>query len=217
MGIFDRKVVVVEDEPLIRGLISANLEADGFVVRTAGNSAEAREVAEDFDPDIAILDIELGDGPTGVDLALILRRKHPEIALVFLTHIPEPRVVGIDNKSIPKNAAYLVKDRIADPGVLRKAIEAAVRERVSKDFRDDKNLEHSLSEVSRSQLAVLQMVALGMNNQQIAAERGTTVRAVENLVKRAFEAAGIDAESTTNPRVTAAREFIKVAGLPHGR
>jgi DNA-binding NarL/FixJ family response regulator len=126
-------------------------------------------------------------------------------------------VVGIDNKAIPRNAAYLVKDRMADPGVLRKAIEAAVRERVSKDFRDDKNLEHSLSEVSRSQLAVLQMVALGMSNQQIAAERGTTVRAVENLVKRAFEAAGIDAESTRNPRVTAAREFIKVAGLPHGR
>ena len=217
MGIFDRKVLIVEDEPLIRGLISANLEADGFIVRAAGTSAEARKVADDFDPDIAILDIELGDGPTGIDLALILRRKHPEIALVFLTHIPEPRVVGIDNRVIPRNAAYLVKERMADPGVLRKAIEAAVRDRVSKEFRDDKNLEHSLIEVSRSQLSVLQMVALGLSNQQIAAERGTTLRAVENLVKRAFEAAGIDGETSNNPRVTAARQFIKVAGLPHGR
>ena len=146
-----------------------------------------------------------------------MRRKHPEIALVFLTHIPEPRVVGIDNRSIPRNAAYLVKDRMADPGVLRQAIEAAVRDRVSKDFRDDKNVQHQLSEVSRSQLAVLQMVALGLSNQQIAAERGTTVRAVENLVKRAFEAAGIDLETSNNPRVTAAREFIKVAGKPRGR
>ena len=217
MGIFDRKVLVVEDEPLIRGLIAANLEADGFVVRVAASSADARKVAEEFDPDIAILDIELGDGPTGVDLALILRRRHPEIALVFLTHIPEPRVVGIDNKSIPRNAAYLVKERMADPGVLKQAIEAAVRDRVAKDFRDDKNVEHALAEVSRSQLAVLQMVALGMSNHQIAAERGTTVRAVENLVKRAFEAAGIDSDSTANPRVVAAREYIKVAGLPFGR
>lgn len=217
MGIFDRKVLLVEDEPLIRGLIAANLQADGFEVVAAGSAAEARKLAESFDPDIAILDIELGNGPTGVDLALVLRSKHPEIALVFLTHIPEPRVVGIDNKSIPKNAAYLVKDRMADPGVLLKAIEAAVRDRVSKDFRDDKNLEHSLTAVSRSQLAVLQMVALGNSNQQIAAERGITVRAVENLVKRAFEAAGIDAEGSNNPRVTAAREFIKVAGMPHGR
>ncbi|WP_296633009.1 response regulator [Rhodoluna sp.] len=217
MGIFDRKVLVVEDEPLIRGLIAANLEADGFVVRTASNAANARTVADDFDPDIAVLDIELGDGPTGVDLALILRHKHPEIALVFLTHIPEPRVVGIDNKSIPRNAAYLVKDRMADPGVLHDAIEAAVRDRVSKTFRDDKNLDHKLSSVSRSQLAVLQMVALGRSNHQIAQERGTTVRAVENLVKRAFDAAGIDAESNANPRVTAAREYIKIAGMPFGR
>jgi len=43
MGIFDRKVLIVEDEPLIRGLISANLVADGFFVRAAGSSAEARK------------------------------------------------------------------------------------------------------------------------------------------------------------------------------
>jgi len=42
------------------------------------------------------------------------------------------------------------------------------------------------------------------------------VRAVENLVKRALEAAGISG-SEGNARVLAAREFIKVAGLPHSR
>jgi DNA-binding NarL/FixJ family response regulator len=137
--------------------------------------------------------------------------------LVFLTHIPEPRIVGLDNKAIPKNAAYLVKDRLADPGVLVQAIEAAVRDRVNNGFRDDKTIEHKLSDASRSQLAVLQMIALGMSNQQIAKERGTTIRAVENLVKRAFETAGVDVENDANPRVTAAREYIKVAGMPYGK
>lgn len=217
MPTFDRKVLIVEDEPMIRGLLTAQLEGEGFQVEVAANAAEARKLADDFDPDIAVLDIELGDGPTGIDLALILRRNSPEIALVFLTHIPEPRVVGLDNRSIPRNAAYLLKDRMADPGILLKAIEAAVRDRVSKDFRDDKNLDHKLSEVSRSQLAVLQMIALGYSNHQIAAERGTTVRAVENLVKRALEAAGIDPEGPINPRVTAAREYIKLTGVPYGK
>jgi DNA-binding NarL/FixJ family response regulator len=214
---FDRKVLVVEDEPMIRGLLTAQLEAEGFQVRSASSAAEARALADDFDPDIAVLDIELGDGPTGIDLALILRRNSPEIALIFLTHIPEPRVVGIDNRNLPRNAAYLLKDRMADPGILLKAIEAAVRDRVNKDFRDDKNLEHKLSEVSRSQIAVLQMIALGYSNQQIAAERGTTIRAVENLVRRALEAAGIDPDGAENPRVTAAREYIKLTGLPYGK
>jgi DNA-binding NarL/FixJ family response regulator len=61
------------------------------------------------------------------------------------------------------------------------------------------------------------MIALGYSNHQIAAERGTTVRAVENLVKRALEAAAIDPDGPINPRVTAAREFIKLTGVPYGK
>ncbi len=213
---FNRKVLVVEDDALLRSLIASNLEADGFAVQATGSAASARKIADEFDPDVALLDIELGSGPTGIDLALILRKTLPEIALVFLTHIPEPRVVGVDNRKIPKNAAYLAKDRITDPKMLSQAIDAALRGRAGKEFRDDKR-DYALADLSRSQLAVLQMVALGMSNTEIAKERDTTIRAVENLVKRAFQAAGINTESGGNPRVNAAREYIRIAGLPHGK
>lgn len=216
MNQFNRKVLVVEDDALLRSLIASNLIADGFTVEATDSAAGARKIADDFDPDVALLDIELGNGPTGIDLALVLRKHMPEIALVFLTHIPEPRVVGVDNRKIPKNAAYLAKDRITDPKMLSQAIDAALRGRAGRDFRDDKR-DYPLAELSRSQLAVLQMVALGMSNAEIAAERDTTVRAVENLVKRAFQAAGIDTEAGGNPRVNAAREYIRIAGLPHGK
>ncbi|MEY4390375.1 MAG: hypothetical protein RLZZ400_118 [Actinomycetota bacterium] len=215
MSTFQRKILVVEDEPLLAALIQDLLTGEGFKVATARNSVEARKVADELDPDLALLDIELGDGPSGIDLAIILREQNPGIGLVFLTHIPEPRVVGVDNRSIPKNAAYLVKDRIAESGLLRSAIDAALRDRVTRDLRDDKK-SHALSEVSRSQLDVLKLVALGRSNHEIAEERGTTVRAVENLVKRALEAANIDLNEG-NARVKAAREFIRVAGLPNDK
>jgi DNA-binding NarL/FixJ family response regulator len=208
------KVLVVEDEPLVKALLTSLLEADGFQVKSAANAAEARAVAKDFEPKVAILDIELGDGPSGIDLSQILRLQFPQIGLVFLTHIPEPRVVGVENRNIPKNAAYLRKDRMADTGVLKAAIEAASRDRVSKQFRDDKTIQHQLTNVSRSQLDVLRMVAMGLSNHEIAAQRGTTVRAVEHLVKRAFTAAGVDADAPGNARVVAARQFITVAGMP---
>jgi DNA-binding NarL/FixJ family response regulator len=208
------KVLVVEDEPLVRALLTSLLEADGFQIKSASNAAEARAVTKDFEPRVAILDIELGDGPSGIDLSHILRLQFPQIGLVFLTHIPEPRVVGVENRNIPKNAAYLRKDRMADTGVLKAAIEAASRDRVSKQFRDDKTIQHQLTNVSRSQLDVLRMVAMGLSNHEIAAQRGTTVRAVEHLVKRAFTAAGVDADAPGNARVVAARQFITVAGMP---
>jgi DNA-binding NarL/FixJ family response regulator len=209
------KVLVVEDEPLVRALLTSLLEADGFQIKSASNAAEARAVAKEFEPGVAILDIELGDGPSGIDLSQILRLQFPQIGLVFLTHIPEPRVVGVENRNIPKNAAYLRKDRMADTGVLKAAIEAASRDRVGKQFRDDKTIQHQLTNVSRSQLDVLRMVAMGLSNHEIAAQRGTTVRAVEHLVKRAFTAAGVDADAPGNARVVAARQFITVAGMPY--
>lgn len=187
-------VLVVEDEPLVRALLTSLLEADGFLVEAASNSAEARGVTNDFEPGVALLDIELGDGPSGIDLSHILRLQFPRIGLVFLTHIPEPRVVAIENRRIPKNAAYLRKDRIADAGVLKAAIEAAAKDRVSKTLRNDKTVQHELTNVSRSQLDVLGM-AMGHSNHEIAAQRGTTVRAVEHIVKRAFSAAGVGAEA----------------------
>jgi DNA-binding NarL/FixJ family response regulator len=211
------KLLIVEDEPLVRGLLTTVLEADGFELRSAANAAEARKTSETFSPDVAILDIELGEGPSGIDLAHILRMKFPKIGLVFLTHIPEPRVIGIENRKIPKNAAYLRKDSLADSGVLRQAIEAVAKDRVIKNFRDDKTKEHKLTNVSRSQLDVLRMVAMGLSNHEIAAQRGTTVRAVEHLVKRAFIAAGVETDSPGNTRVAAARRFISVAGMPHAK
>lgn len=217
MGKNPTSVLIVEDEPMVRALLSSLLESDGFKVKQASNAAEARTVTKDFQPEVAVLDIELGSGPSGVDLAHILRAQFPTVGLVFLTHIPEPRVVGVENRNIPKNSAYLRKDRMADAGVLRQAIEATVKNRVPKELRDDKNSSHKLTDVSRSQLDVLRMVAMGHSNQEIAAQRGTTVRAVEHLVKRAFAAAGVDASAPGNARVVAAREFIQVAGMPHGK
>jgi DNA-binding NarL/FixJ family response regulator len=211
---YTRSVLVVEDEPFIRGLVADKLKSDGFKVEIAASAAEARKIAANSDIDVVVMDIDLGPGPSGLDLGLALHKMHPELALVFLTHVPEPRIFGIDVKSVPRNAAYLLKERLADPNVLNNAIEAALRDQVSAEFRDDLKPSHPLMNVSKTQLDVLRMIAKGMSNQEIAEARGTTLRAVENLVNRAIAAAGIDAKSKTSARVIAVREFIRVAGLP---
>ncbi len=211
-----RSVLVVEDEALIRNLVAAQLKAEGFEVYTAASAAEARKVADSAEPDVALLDIELGFGPTGIDLATILRRQDPGIAIVFLTHLPEPKLVGIDNRMIPKNAAYLVKERITDPGQLTLAIEAALRDRVTDELRAFKKASSKFSNVSRSQLQVIQAIASGASNHDIAEQRGTTIRAVENLIKRAFESAGLltddYSDNRVHLRVAAAKEYLRAIG-----
>lgn len=211
------RVLVVEDEQLLRGLIVAQLRTAGFTVADAGGASEARSLAKTFEPDFAVLDIDLGGGPSGLVVAEALSNEFPQLGIVFLTHIAEPRLLGFDNRSIPRHAAYLLKDRVADPQVLINALRAVAKRKVTPDLRDDRNPDHALAGVSNSQLEVLRLIAQGLSNHEIAALRQTTVRAVENLINRALGAAGLDTVEGGNARVMAAREFIRVAGIPAGK
>jgi DNA-binding NarL/FixJ family response regulator len=133
--------------------------------------------------------------------------------LLFLTNIPEPKTIGVDNRSIPKDAAYLVKESVGNIELLLKAIKASLRGRVGAELRQDREV-HSLSNLSRSQLDLLHMAALGLSNTEIAQRRGTTVRAVENLFKRAIDAAGIEVGPGEHGRVLAVRKYIETVVLP---
>jgi DNA-binding NarL/FixJ family response regulator len=209
----NQKLLVVEDNTFMRALISDLLVSLGFEVEAVESASAAVKAAARFDPDAAILDVELGAGPNGFDLARILRESAPEIGLVFLTNIPEPKTIGVDNRSIPKDAAYLVKDSVGDIDLLLKAIKASMRGRVGQELRHDRDV-HSLSNLSRSQLDLLHLAALGLSNTEIAARRGTTVRAVENLFKRAIDSAGIEVGPGEHGRVVAVRKYIQTVVLP---
>lgn len=86
-----RTIVVVENESLLRDLIARSLEAAGFQVSTAANAADARRAVKASDPDACVVDIELGPGPNGFDFAEFLGRDSPDVGVVFLTNLPDPR------------------------------------------------------------------------------------------------------------------------------
>ena len=54
-------IVVVDDEPSIRELVSASLHFSGFDVKTASNGTEAIDVITQTNPDIVVLDVMLPD------------------------------------------------------------------------------------------------------------------------------------------------------------
>lgn len=208
------RVLLLEDEAVLRGLLAENLSTHGYEVQACGSAAEAVVVAERFRPTILVFDIELGSGPAGIDVAHALMRRMKIQAIVFLTNLPEPRVAGLNNRSIPATAAYLHKSRLTSPSVIHEAIEASLNKATKIAFRDDLKPKHRLARMSASQLDVLRMVALGFSNAEIAERRGTTLRAVENLMSRTYQAAGIERTSAMSERVQAARLFIQEAGMP---
>jgi DNA-binding NarL/FixJ family response regulator len=209
-----RGVLVVENDPMTRGLLADLLERQGFDVATAASASDARRVCKVADPDGLVLDIDLGPGPTGFDVADALLSERPHLAILFLTNLPDPRFAGRDPKSLPEGVAYLRKERLAEPGTLVEALDSCLRGAVDSSHRHDLDPTRPMAGLSRTQISVLRLVALGMTNQQIADARGTSVRAVRSAIIRALTAIGSDESEEGSARVVAARSFMLAAGIP---
>lgn len=80
-----KRVIVVEDEDVIRELIAINLRRSGYEVTEAASGEEAMDIFETSQPfDVAILDINL-PGVDGLVLCRMLRDKSPFIGIMMLT------------------------------------------------------------------------------------------------------------------------------------
>lgn len=209
-----RRVVVVEDDPLTRGLLAEMLEHHAFEVATASTANDARRAVRLTDADGLVLDVDLGIGPTGFDIADALLATYPHLAILFLTNLPDSRFAGRDPNSLPLGIGYLRKENLSDASMLVTTLDAVLRGKVSEDMRHDRDPDRPLAGLSRTQIDVLRMVALGLSNQEIADARGTTVRAVRNVIARALEAIGTTDSDEGHGRVVAARNFMLAAGIP---
>ena len=79
-------VIIAEDQALIRGALTAllNLEADIEIVGEAENGVEAVKLLDKSNADILLTDIEM-PLMSGLELAQITAKKHPNIKTVVIT------------------------------------------------------------------------------------------------------------------------------------
>jgi DNA-binding NarL/FixJ family response regulator len=79
-----RKLLIVDDHASFRSFVRSFLEGDEFeVTGEAGDCAEALAEAERLEPDVVLLDIQLGDGPDGFEVARKLAESaHPPLVVL---------------------------------------------------------------------------------------------------------------------------------------
>ena len=79
-----RRILIVDDEPIITETLSAIFDHNGYVVRSAQSAEEAIETLAAWEPDLAILDVML-PRMNGIELAMVLRDNHPRCRLVLFS------------------------------------------------------------------------------------------------------------------------------------
>lgn len=90
-------ILVVDDDPEIRRLLSRFLSEQGFKVWAAGSRAEFEERMADGQFDLVMLDVMLPDG-SGLDICRSLRSRNPGICIILVTALKEEvdRIVGLE-------------------------------------------------------------------------------------------------------------------------
>ena len=112
------RVVIADDNLLVRKGIAALLEESGIEVTAQANTAEEllREVAA-HEPDVAIVDVRMPPTQTdeGLRAAHEIRERHPATAIVVLSQHVEHGVATRVLAERPERLGYLLKDRVTDP------------------------------------------------------------------------------------------------------
>ncbi|AOY55480.1 response regulator [Candidatus Rhodoluna planktonica] len=206
-----RKVLIVEDEGFTRSLTAEVLSRAGFDVAEASNAVLAKRAVLDFDPDAMVVDIELGDGPSGLDLISALSKTHSHIAFVLLSNFV-PTSADLDELN---RVSYLSKRETDNVGRLLEVLEDALRNR-SDETVEKVSKNNPLSRLTKNQLEILRLVASGATNNEIAQVRRSSTRAVEKSIERLYATLNIHRDGKSSPRLAAARIYAEIAGTPHG-
>jgi CheY-like chemotaxis protein len=85
------KVLLVEDEPLVRMLLADELRQAGLTVVEASGASEALTFLAVDSVDLVVTDIQMPGGMDGIELAERVRQTHPSVPIVLTSGNPPPR------------------------------------------------------------------------------------------------------------------------------
>ena len=206
------RLILVEDDAFTRALLGDALVLQGFDVKArVATAAEALAAQNEFDPQVAVLDLDLGIGPTGIDVAIALRSRNPRIGIVFLTTYKDPRLIESNLPNLPEGAIYLNKMEMNSTSAIAAQISSALLKPLTRrTFPWNRN--SPLSALSTLQIEIMKEIAEGLSTSEIARARGVSEQAIDKSISRISKHLGIPKSADTHQRVQIVRAYFESKG-----
>jgi DNA-binding NarL/FixJ family response regulator len=208
-GVALASVLLVEDDVFTRSTLSAALVGANFEVKAqVGKASDAIDAVKRFSIDVAIIDLDLGAGATGIDIAIALREHNPLIGIIILTSYTDPRVMNPHSRVLPKGSKFLTKSNLTDfAPLVRTILELKALPLSGKTEKRSEKVDFTAN-----QLIVLQSVAEGLTTKEIASRTGVSEKAVEGTISRLHSMLDLPKGSSSNLRVQLARAYFALSG-----
>jgi two-component system, NarL family, response regulator DevR len=183
------RVFLLDDHEIVRTGLRALLEStdDLEVVGEAGTATEAMSRIPALRPDVAILDVRLPDG-SGVEVCRDIRATLPETACIMLTSYADDEALfasimagssGYVLKQVGGNSLVDDVRRVASGQTL---LDPALTDRVLRRLRDGPEEEPMLASLTKQERRILDLIAEGKTNRQIAEDMFLAEKTVKNYV-----------------------------------
>ena len=203
-------VFLVDDHEVVRRGVRDLLESTGdvTVVGEAGSVAEALERVPATAPDVAVLDVQLPDG-TGIELCRELRSQRPELSCLMLTSFPDDDalldavVAGASGYVLKQVRGSDLVDAVRQVATGHSLLDPVLRERAAKRIRSGPEEDERLRHLTPQERRILDLLADGMTNRQIADEMFLAEKTVKNYVSNLLAKMGMSRR--TEAAVYAAR------------
>ncbi|MDX2380268.1 MAG: response regulator transcription factor [Acidimicrobiia bacterium] len=190
------KVFLLDDHEVVRRGVAATLDAedDIAVVGEAGTAADALDVIRDCRPDVAVLDVRLGDG-NGIDVCRQITSEFEDVASLILTSFDSDR--ALIDAGLAGAAGFVLKqirgneliDAIRHVASGRRLLDdAEVRLAVRRLRNSD---EGRLYDLTPQERRIFDLIGEGFTNRQIAQEMYLAEKTVKNYVSNLLAKLGM--------------------------
>lgn len=196
------RVFLVDDHEVVRGGLRALLEVEGDIeiVGEASTAEEAVTRGVALGPDVAVLDVRLPDGD-GIEVCRELKSRLPNLQCLMLTSFADDEALlaavmagasGYVLKQIRGNDLLDAVRRVARGESL---IDPAMTKRVLDRLRKGPEHDDRIDQLSDQERRVLDLVAEGLTNRQIAERLYLAEKTVKNYVSNMLSKLGMDRRS----------------------
>ena len=206
------RVFLLDDHEIVRRGIKELVESEGDiqVVGESGLAAEAARRIPALRPDVAILDGRLPDG-SGIDVCREIRSRDPEIAALILTSYDDDD--ALFSAIMAGAAGYILKqvkgndfiDTVRRVAAGQSMLDPAVTAQVLERLRTGPKTDHSFDQLTAQEHRILELIADGMTNRQIAGELYLAEKTVKNYVSSVLAKLGL--ESRTQAAIFATKHL----------
>jgi DNA-binding NarL/FixJ family response regulator len=212
------RVLVADDAVLFREGLASLLTEHGFeVVASTDRVEHLPQLVDQHRPDLAILDIRMPPTHTteGLQAAIGLRRRRPELAILILSQYVEARYATELLADDPSGVGYLLKQRVTDVDALLSALHrivaggSVIDPEVVTLLLGRSRRSGPLDLLTERERDVLQLMAQGRTNQAVADQLVVSLRTVEAHVRSIFTKLGLLATPDDHRRVLAVLTYLE--------